>query len=37
MIERRSGVIVHVASIQRTLPLFDSTLAYAAANAALTN
>src|SRR6202030_563429 len=37
MIERGSGVIVHVSSIQRTLPLFDSTLAYAAAKAALTN
>ncbi len=32
-----SGVIIHVSSIQRTLPLFDSTLAYAAAKAALTN
>lgn len=37
MIERGAGVIVHVSSIQRTLPLFDSTLAYAAAKAALTN
>ena len=37
MIERASGVIVHVSSIQRTLPLYDSTLAYAAAKAALTN
>jgi NAD(P)-dependent dehydrogenase (short-subunit alcohol dehydrogenase family) len=37
MIERGSGVIVHVSSIQRTMPLFDSTLAYAAAKAALTN
>jgi NAD(P)-dependent dehydrogenase (short-subunit alcohol dehydrogenase family) len=37
MIERGSGVIVHVASIQRTLPLYDSTLAYAAAKAALVN
>jgi NAD(P)-dependent dehydrogenase (short-subunit alcohol dehydrogenase family) len=37
MIERGSGVIVHVSSIQRTLPLYDSTLAYAAAKAALTN
>ena len=37
MIERASGVIVHVASIQRTLPLYDSTLAYAAAKAALVN
>jgi NAD(P)-dependent dehydrogenase (short-subunit alcohol dehydrogenase family) len=37
MIKRGSGVIVHVSSIQRTLPLYDSTLAYAAAKAALTN
>jgi NAD(P)-dependent dehydrogenase (short-subunit alcohol dehydrogenase family) len=37
MIERGSGVIVHVASIQRTLPLYDSTLGYAAAKAALVN
>ena len=37
MIKQASGVIVHVSSIQRTLPLYDSTLAYAAAKAALTN
>jgi NAD(P)-dependent dehydrogenase (short-subunit alcohol dehydrogenase family) len=37
MLEQGSGVIIHVSSIQRTLPLFDSTLAYAAAKAALTN
>ena len=37
MIERGSGIIVHISSIQRTLPLYDSTLAYAAAKAALTN
>jgi NAD(P)-dependent dehydrogenase (short-subunit alcohol dehydrogenase family) len=37
MIQRGSGVIVHISSIQRTLPLYDSTLAYAAAKAALTN
>src|SRR5580700_11581648 len=37
MIERGSGAIVHVSSIQRTMPLYDSTLAYAAATAALTN
>jgi NAD(P)-dependent dehydrogenase (short-subunit alcohol dehydrogenase family) len=30
-------VIIHISSIQRTLPLYDSTLAYAAAKAALTN
>jgi len=35
MIERRAGVIVHTASIQRKLPLHDSTTAYAAAKAAL--
>ena len=32
-----SGVIIHISSIQRTLPLYDATLAYAAAKAALTN
>jgi len=37
MLKQGSGVIIHVSSIQRTLPLFDSTLAYAAAKAALTN
>lgn len=37
MIEQGSGVIVHISSIQRRLPLCDSTLAYAAAKAALTN
>ncbi len=36
MIERGRGAIVHVSSIQRRLPLFESTLAYAAAKAALT-
>src|SRR5438105_1705014 len=36
MIERKSGVIVHISSIQRRLPLFEATLAYAAAKAALT-
>ncbi|RYG44905.1 SDR family oxidoreductase [bacterium] len=35
MVERGSGVIVHVTSIQRVLPLHDATLAYAAAKAAL--
>ena len=35
MVEQRSGVIVHVTSIQRVLPLYQSTLAYAAAKAAL--
>ena len=37
MLKQRSGVIVHVSSIQRTLPLFEATLGYAAAKAALTN
>ena len=37
MIQRGSGVIIHISSIQRTMPLYDSTLAYAAAKAALTN
>src|ERR1700740_211336 len=37
MLTQGSGVIIHVSSIQRSLPLFDSTLAYAAAKAALTN
>ena len=37
MLENRAGVIIHISSIQRTFPLFDSTLAYAAAKAALTN
>src|SRR5258706_4657798 len=37
MLAQGSGVIIHVSSIQRTLPLFDATLAYAAAKAALTN
>lgn len=37
MIERKSGVIIHIGSIQRTLPLYESTLAYAAAKAALVN
>ncbi len=37
MIAQGAGVIIHVSSIQRTMPLYDSTLAYAAAKAALTN
>jgi NAD(P)-dependent dehydrogenase (short-subunit alcohol dehydrogenase family) len=36
MREARRGAVVHVASIQRRLPLFDATLGYAAAKAALT-
>jgi NAD(P)-dependent dehydrogenase (short-subunit alcohol dehydrogenase family) len=35
MLERRAGVVLHVSSIQRRLPLHDSTLAYAAAKAAV--
>jgi NAD(P)-dependent dehydrogenase (short-subunit alcohol dehydrogenase family) len=37
MVERKSGVIIHIASIQARLPLFDSTLPYAAAKAGLLN
>lgn len=37
MIDRKSGVIIHIASIQGILPLYDSTLPYAAAKAALRN
>lgn len=37
MIERKSGVIIHIASIQGKLPLFESTLPYAAAKAGLIN
>lgn len=37
LLERRSGVIIHISSIQSKLPLYQSTLAYAAAKAALTN
>jgi NAD(P)-dependent dehydrogenase (short-subunit alcohol dehydrogenase family) len=37
MLERKTGAIVHITSIQRRLPLFESTIAYAAAKAALAN
>ena len=37
MLKQGSGVIIHISSIQRMLPLFEATLAYAAAKAALTN
>jgi NAD(P)-dependent dehydrogenase (short-subunit alcohol dehydrogenase family) len=37
MLEQQSGVIIHISSIQSTLPLYEATLAYAAAKAALTN
>ncbi|WP_353859727.1 SDR family oxidoreductase [Azospirillum formosense] len=36
MISRGNGAVIHVSSIQRRLPLHDSTTAYAAAKAALT-
>jgi len=36
MIERGVGVVIHVSSIQSRLPLYEATLAYAAAKAALT-
>ncbi len=35
MLEQGSGVILHVSSIQRRMPLHEATLAYAAAKAAL--
>jgi NAD(P)-dependent dehydrogenase (short-subunit alcohol dehydrogenase family) len=35
MLEQRSGVVVHITSIQRVLPLHHATLGYAAAKAAL--
>ena len=37
MLARQSGVIIHIASIQGRLPLYDSTLPYAAAKAGLIN
>ena len=37
MIARKSGVIIHIASIQGKQPLYDSTLPYAAAKAGLIN
>lgn len=37
MLEQGRGSIVHISSIQRSLPLYESTLSYAAAKAALTN
>ncbi|ANI90529.1 short-chain dehydrogenase [Arachidicoccus ginsenosidimutans] len=37
MLEHQSGVIIHIASIQARLPLYDSTLPYAAAKVALVN
>ena len=37
MLDQGSGVIIHITSIQRVLPLPEATLAYAAAKAALAN
>jgi len=37
MIEQGSGVIIHITSIQRELPLPEATIAYATAKAALSN
>src|SRR5690349_4182503 len=37
MLDRKSGVIIHIASIQGKLPLYDSTLPYAASKAGLRN
>ena len=37
MLNQGSGVIIHVTSIQRVMPLPEATLAYAAAKAALAN
>ena len=36
MLAQRSGVILHISSILRSLPLFDATLPYSTAKAALT-
>jgi len=35
MIERKSGVVIHISSVAHRLPLSNSTLAYAAAKGAL--
>ena len=37
MVKRKAGVIVHITSIQSRLPLYESTIAYAASKAALSN
>ncbi|MGE4265889.1 MAG: SDR family oxidoreductase [Deferribacterales bacterium] len=37
MTERKSGVIIHISSIQSHKPIYESTLGYAAAKAALNN
>ncbi|WP_217597269.1 SDR family oxidoreductase [Cohnella sp. GbtcB17] len=36
MVEQGKGAIIHISSIQRKLPLYETTLAYAASKAALT-
>lgn len=36
MVQRGDGIVIHVSSIQRLLPLYETTIAYAAAKAALT-
>jgi NAD(P)-dependent dehydrogenase (short-subunit alcohol dehydrogenase family) len=36
MLERKSGVVIHVSSVSHRLPFSNSTLAYAAAKGALT-
>jgi len=35
MMERHSGVVIHISSIQHRLPLYDATLAYPAAKGVL--
>jgi len=37
MLARKAGVVIHIGSIQGRLPLYDSTLPYAAAKAGLIN
>ena len=37
MLDQRAGVIIHITSIQRVMPLPEATIAYAAAKAALAN
>jgi NAD(P)-dependent dehydrogenase (short-subunit alcohol dehydrogenase family) len=37
MLKQGAGVIIHISSIQRRLPLFEATVAYAAVKAALSN
>lgn len=36
MVEQGKGAVIHISSIQRKLPLYETTLAYAASKAALT-